>query len=163
MTTSIVSAVCSRQPMRPFETQYGMRTKAEFTTDGGEVIAVFAQASDTTFASISKGATVELVQGAKGWCVGRVGGQWSHPMPSTVATGGAPFLPAPPRQPGPAAPKPPAFPDAVAVADYVRHHSKVLSFCYREILAVPEFKLLDDESRRSLAVTLYIQTAKKFY
>lgn len=143
--------------MKPFQTQYGLRTKAEFTTENGTVIPIFADASDSTFLSISKGSSVELVHGAKGYSVGRVGGQWSNPMPSSIATGGAPLFPVP--APPAAAPQK-KLNEAAEVAERIRRHVSTLAFCLRAVQSNSDFQTLSEEGQRQMAVTAFIQSQK---
>ena len=168
MTTTAVLAVCSRSVSKPFSTRFGDRVKAEFTTDDGQVIPIFADATDATFTSISKGSTVELVQGSKGWAVGRVGGQWSQPMPYTPgqqapgqqarpATGGAPFMPLPP---APKHPQQVRREEAEAAAERIRRHVSTLGYCLREVQQCRTLNQLSEEGQRQMAITAFIQSQR---
>lgn len=168
MTATIISAVCTRPPMQPFTTTYGMRTKAEFQTADGSIVPIFADASDTVFCSIRRGVQVELIHGAKGYSVGRVGEGNPQPQPcpapapaaqypTPAATGGAPLFPVPSAQKHPQQVRKER---AEEVAEKVRTAISTLAFCLREVQKQEIFSKLSEEGQRQMAVTAYIQSQR---
>lgn len=168
MTQTTTTAVCSRSVSKPFNTAYGERVKAEFTSPDGKIIPIFADADDPVFSKISKGCTVELVNAGRGWKVGRVGGQWSHPMPPQSAqaptmqpyppaTGGAPFF-APPEQPK--HPQQERKERSAAIAEKGREALLCLAFFFREVQQNETLNKLSEEGQRQMAVTAFIHSQK---
>lgn len=146
MTNTIVPAVCTRRPSNPFNTKYGQRVKAEFRLESGEVVPVFADATDVDFTSLRVNQHVDLLHGSKGYTVGRVGEVSYLPPQASHRPATLPVVPA-------------ASEGELYAAKAIKQLG-ALAYCYRLVSKDETFKLLSEDGQRQMAVTLFIQMSK---
>lgn len=134
-----IAARCTRSVSSPFPTKWGNRITAEFVTEDGDEVKVFADAG-TAMEQVSRGMEAVLKMGAKGW-------EFSHLIsPEKSAT-------------GPGAGRPPQDERSrkEAAAEALRQDVRMFAFIFREVSGNVELAGLAPEDRRAIATTIYIQ------
>ena len=152
MTQSIqlLSGVVKFGAGKAFQTQYGERVNCVITLASGEEAKLWGNPDDAALLALKKGQQVQLMKDQKGYkLISEATPETPQASPQASSGSNGKRLP-------------PTWTDDEkrAIASRTEQQAKFLRYCYDQINAQFAGQPLSEESIRTLAITLYIQSSK---
>jgi len=137
---------------KAFTTQHGDRINVVITLANGEEVKLWGNPGDATLTALKKGQQCQLMKDQKGYKL-ITEAQPEQPSQAPQATNGN-------NGNGKRLPQTWSDDERRAIAAKTEQHAKFLRYCYDQINAQFAGQPLSEESIRTLAITLYIQSSK---